>query len=116
MSIAGLFANFSLSVHRNHEDNLPEVLSSSLLNVYDCSMSVVDVRRLISQHVTSKGCDSDRTPRGSQLMNCEILYVVLFWYNPYQACSIDFVFFPGAFKRSFILPIHKNGSRNDVRN
>lgn len=114
-SAAGLFADFFSSVFGNgdqavdsydHVSNPPTILRT--LNV-----CVEDVRRVLRGLDASKGCGSDSVPPSVFRFCSDILeYPLTRLFNRSLAAGI----FPDVFKKTLIVPIHKKGPVNDVRN
>lgn len=111
--VAEMFAQFFSSVFTAHHNVNTGPESTSLHHMSICSFLPSEVHRALLQIDTTKGCGPDNIPPSVVKFCCPILiHPLTELFNKSIAQGV----FPDAFKNSFIIPIHKKGAVNDIKN
>lgn len=108
-----LFAQFFSSVYKNNYLPVQQIDFNTGLSISDCRFSAVDIEKKLEALDTSKGVGPDNIPPNVLKYCAPVLAPHLaIYFNVLLARGI----FPDNLKVSFVIPIYKSGSREDVSN
>ncbi|XP_046662719.1 uncharacterized protein LOC124355600 [Homalodisca vitripennis] len=112
---ANLFADF-FSAAFNHDDDVaddPPSTPPSFALISSIVLNVPEVRQALLSLDDSKGCGPDFIPSSAIKHICNLLaYPLTKLFNRSLFTGV----FPDALKKSFIVPIHKKGPTDDIKN
>lgn len=111
--IANLFAEYYSSIYCDKHCDIPSQTSTNNISISNINFEISDIYIRLSELDCNKGPGPDGIPP-SLLRYCAFILArpLFFIFN----LSLSSGYLPFCWKTSFIIPIHKSGSRSEVKN